>query len=80
MLHEAIVLPRDSEYFLRFPPNLHIWGGRVVRRAANRNARFPQEEKKYYLQEEKYLQQIFSLADEKVSEFWVMQIQLEMFV
>lgn len=28
----------------------------------------------------KYLQQIFSLADEKVSEFWVMQIQLEMFV
>lgn len=36
--------------------------------------------KKKYLQEEKYLQQIFSLADEKVSEFWVMQIQLEMFV
>lgn len=41
---------------------------------------FLRKEKKYYLQEEKYLQQIFSLADEKVSEFWVMQIQLEMFV
>lgn len=41
---------------------------------------FLRKKKKYYLQEEKYLQQIFSLADEKVSEFWVMQIQLEMFV
>lgn len=41
---------------------------------------FLRKKKKYYLQEEKYLQQIFNLADEKVSEFWVMQIQLEMFV
>lgn len=38
------------------------------------------KEKEKYLQEEKYLQQIFSLPDEKVSEFGVMQIPLEMFV